>query len=304
MKDKQESTKVQDLSSASFTPSTMTDKVYAQVQDLEATNGGNEDLAPLVQARVAFSGASEENNVRKGGLAAGWTVGIYGHSEQPDYSFTRSITTRVGKLVVTETPLPGDPDNENIPAYMTAQGPVGIPYQCQIQEEKDQTIIQVRWLDFTVFFIAFFTIFWDFCIVLTALSAGWEVLLIPHAWVGLLLSYLTVCGFVNSTYITISRDCVEVDQRPLKLRFWGSNKIMFNKSGHEEMRVKRRLTTGGESVSISYEVHKWDYRNGSFVVLPMRNLTMDLAFFVAQEIQKYLAPRIAEASVVAEIEVV
>ena len=216
--------------------------------------------------------------------------------EHPQQVITRAVSTQVGQLVVTETPV----HSERAPAYISAQGPVDMPIRCQVQREGNQTIIQIRWFGGIVCCLTFFTVVWNGIVVFTMVFLGWFAVLIPHSWVGVFLIYLTACGFLNSTYITITYDNVEVDQRPLKL-CRPSKTIQFNKSGHEEMRVKRTVKTTDKGEHITYELHLWDTRTGSFTLLPFRHHQLEVALFLAQEIQKYLTLRTgAAASATAE----
>ena len=82
------------------------------------------------------------------------------------------------------------------------------------------------------------------------------------------LPYTTACGCLNFTYITVSHDNVEVDQRPLKLCS-RSRTTQFNKSGHEDIRVKRRLDNFSTRVQITYELDLGGTRTGSSTNVPV-----------------------------------
>ena len=212
--------------------------------------------------------------------------------EHPQQVITHAVRTQVGQLVVTETPV----HSERAPAYISAQGPVDMPIRCQVQREGNQTIIQIRWFGGIVCFMAFFTVVWNGFVIFSMVLLGWFAVLIPHSWVGVFLIYLTACGFLNSTYIIITYDNVEVDQRPLKL-CRPSKTTQFNKSGYEEIRVKRTVKTTKKGQHItSYELHLWDTRTGSFTLLPFQHHELEVALFSAQEIQKYLTLRTGTAA--------
>ena len=239
---------------------------------------------------------SSDVSLTDGTTTVGPTATAVTVEEHPQQVITRAVSTQVGQLVVTETPV----HSERAPAYISAQGPVDMPIRCQVQREGNQTIIQIRWFGGIVCCLTFFTVVWNGIVVFTMVFLGWFAVLIPHSWVGVFLIYLTACGFLNSTYITITYDNVEVDQRPLKL-CRPSKTIQFNKSGHEEMRVKRTVKTTDKGEHITYELHLWDTRTGSFTLLPFRHHQLEVALFLAQEIQKYLTLRTgAAASATAE----
>ena len=279
-------TKATNPSSVFSTPSTVTDDVYARVIETPDGHDG-EDIAPLIQATMV-----EDSNVVSNTTVAPTLTLDQSHPQQENPSFTHAVRTQVGQIVVTETPLHSD----RAPAYISAQGPVDMPSRCQVHREGDQTVIQIRWFSSSIFGLTLFTIIWNCFIVFSLFAAGWFVLLIPHTWIGVYLLYSTVCDFLNSTYITISHNCVQVDQRPLKL-CTPLKTTQFNKNGNAEIRVKRHVdTTSRGDVNITYELHNWDTRTGSFTVLPVRHRQMDVALFVAQEIQKYLSPRIGPSA--------
>ena len=223
-------------------------------------------------------------------------VAVEGQQVNP--SVPHTVRTQEGQLVVPETPLHSD----RTPDYISAEGPVDVPNFCKMYRKGDQTIIRIRWLEQQYGFgmlccgvcnsgIAPATVFAIF--VSTVLWYWW--LLLPPIWLGVSLLCPTACICLGSTYITISYDNVKFDQ-PMKL---GSRTTHFKKNGYEEIRVKRTeytsedAETGMITTSCKYKLHLCDTRTNSFTQVKSwyEDLNLDVALFVAQEINKYLTSR-------------
>ena len=200
----------------------------------------------------------------------------------------------VGWVATDSTPL----TSFRSPVYGGGQGHVHpCPENCQIHRHENVTCIKIRWLDAMAFWIGVFTIVWDGFLIAVAPYVGWMMLVLPHTWVGLWLTYITACGFMNSSYITITNHYVEVEQRPVNLCA-RRKKIQFEEGGYREIRVRQKSaeTKNGRAF---YEVYMWDGIHRSSTVLPLRNAAEDVALFVAGEIRKHMNP-----SVAAEIKIV
>ena len=140
-------------------------------------------------------------------------------------SFARSVKVNEDGLVdVLETPL----ESPNSPVYIRPRGVVEAPAvgYYSMHRQDDRTIIQINWLGkskvseiFCCLGVLVFTTYFAIFSVPGAntFSEGFTLSMrIFYATLMCCAVYLLACLFFNSVYITITRDGVKVDERPLK----------------------------------------------------------------------------------------
>ena len=247
----------------------------------------NIEAEPVAEATAVTVLEPESHGERDFGHGVDSSTIVVGiPTEQPIFSF-RFVMTLTGNAI---TVLPTD-DHHDI-AYITTPETVDLPHRFQIQRDNDRSTIQVRWMDSSVWRLAIFTALWICLVEFTAVTDGLG--LFP-AGIGVLFIYITLRKFMNATFVVITHDSVELRARPLN-DFMCSKIVRFDKSGYEEIRVKRTVDTREDRLSVTFELHKWDCRKGTFSILPVYTERMEEALFVAQEIRRYLAPRVPKAT--------
>jgi hypothetical protein len=125
------------------------------------------------------------------------------------------------RVVVDETVPPGGPGET---------GETGEPYRLSAAAHP-HVVLERSWFAPTVFFMAFFCVFWDgflvfwYAMALSAKGAHAHAapLLFPllHVGAGIAITYTTICGFVNTTRIAIENGALSVRHGPLP---WPGNR--------------------------------------------------------------------------------
>jgi len=126
-------------------------------------------------------------------------------------------------------------DGSPIPVQSLApaeEPPPGIPQPAEIITDSDGNSchLERRWFSRTTVGLAVFCVFWDGFLILWYLIAvfsksGKEMFLGPiaHVFIGIILTYITLAGFVNRTVISFDRQNLTVRHRPLP--WWGNRTI-------------------------------------------------------------------------------
>jgi hypothetical protein len=91
--------------------------------------------------------------------------------------------------------------------------------------------IHWRWFNITYLFVAFFCVAWDsFLVFWYSMAFGnpdapWIMKVFPigHVAVGVVLTYATLCGFLNATTLTVGHDALTVRHGPLP---WSGNRTL------------------------------------------------------------------------------
>lgn len=190
-------------------------------------------------------------------------------------------------IIVLEAPaeLPA-----SVPAYFKVQSPVAKPATMSVDSTINNCeIIQRKWkvnpglAGFGIMWNTFM-FFWNFI----AISNGiWIMFLFAtlHNMIGLFLIYQVLCGFYNSTFVTITSDNVQVEVRQLHWRKQRPKCVPMESI--QEVCCKRCVVHRGEnSTSITFEVQF--IKNGSRQVLLSNLQYLEEALFIEQEIEKFL----------------
>ena len=278
---------------AKASSSPLVDEIYGRNETDPKTNASNSDNngVPLVEARIV---ADEPPHWHHEEVEP--TVVVEGTSTQPHSQYYTSNNQGRRQPISRQKPM-------NDPSYITARGPIALPGRCHIHRELNQTMIKVRWLDNSICFLLFFTVVWDYFVASMLVEGGLVMLIVPHTWIGVWLTYTVTCGFVNSTYLTITNDYLVIHQFPLKVWCWsGPTVVSFEKTGYEEVHVRRRVERRRK---LKYEVQIVDLESGVSTDVPMLvSMSKEEALFVTQEVRKYLTPSTTEASAPTEMGVV
>lgn len=176
-----------------------------------------------------------------------------------------------------------------------------LPPGMTIDESAAGTIITRRWFNIAIVFLIFFCIAWDGFLVFwygIAFSTGapWIMTLFPlvHVAVGVGLTYFTLAGIFNRTWIKATDGVVSILHGPLP---WMGN-YTIPCSEIEQFYCKERVSHGKNGPSVTYQV--WVARHdGTSQKILAGSLTDDQAIFIEQRLEKALG--IADRTIPGEL---
>lgn len=82
-------------------------------------------------------------------------------------------------------------------------------------------VVERSWTSTAALPLVFFTLIWDGFLVLMLFGTGPGILCMPHAWIGLALSYYCAAVFLNKTRVAIEGGQLTVQHAPLP---WGTTR--------------------------------------------------------------------------------
>lgn len=130
------------------------------------------------------------------------------------------------------------------------------PASVVIGETPGEFALDYRWFSLKYVFMAFFCLFWDgFLVVWYAIGIGsgnLVMLLFPllHVAAGILITYATVAGFVNTTSVRISRSRIRVWHHPLPF----GRTIDLETGAVKQLFCQERINRGRNGISYSYDL--------------------------------------------------
>ena len=179
-------------------------------------------------------------------------------------------------------------------AAQAAQAPirpvVAMPASVQVQQDGQSARLVQRWYSLKYIPLAFFCVAWDAFLCFwysMALGGGmpWIFIVFPiaHLAVGVGLTYLTLCGFVNRTVLEITRDELAVWFEPLP---WiGEKKIKV--ADLKQLYCKEKVSRGENSTTTQYQLFAVT-RDDRQVQLISNLDSPDVALFLEQQIERWL----------------
>lgn len=174
-------------------------------------------------------------------------------------------------------------------AAQTAPRP-GVPKSITVSNAGGELRIVRRWFLPAAWFLVVFCGIWDTAVLTfigSAMASGeWGSVLFAslHATVGLLLSYLTIALFANTTRISVRRGELDVRHGPLP---WLGNGTYPVRSVRQLFTKEKVTTNKNGQPSRSYEVHFIDTDSNKkklLVGLP----DPQQAWFIESEIERHL----------------
>jgi hypothetical protein len=169
---------------------------------------------------------------------------------------------------------------------------VPLPPGYEIHTAPNALQITRRWRSASVWFLLFFTIFWNgFMIVWhsIAITQGqWMMSAfgLIHTAVGIGLAYSVVATFINSTAIRCQPGSLQIQHGPLP---WKGNKTLST-HGLEQLYCSEKISRGKNGSSTSYTIEAVYTGNRRETLL--KGLTdPDQALFIEQEIEHTLKIR-------------
>lgn len=175
-----------------------------------------------------------------------------------------------------------------------------LPAGFSIEDMGNSLEIRHRWFSPVFIFMLFFSLFWNgFMIVWHVIAIGSGAWIMSafgllHTAVGVVVGYVTLAGFVNTTTIRIGQGMLEVHTGPLP---WPGN-LSLAADEIRQVFCHEKITRGKNGPSYSYEVHA--ILRGEVRKPLLKGLTnAEQALFIEQELERFL--RIADQSVVGEL---
>jgi hypothetical protein len=175
------------------------------------------------------------------------------------------------------------------------------PQSVTVESQFDSLNIIYRWWSLKYIFLVVFCVAWDSFLVfwysMVPQGAPWIMILFPigHVAVGVGLTYYTVAGFMNRTFITINQQWITVTHAPLP---WFGNKridrIQVGQLYAEE--IRSQTSRGGTSVQYLLNIVLRDNTKLKFLA---GLSSPDVALFIEQTMEEYL--RIEDKPVIGEM---
>lgn len=166
---------------------------------------------------------------------------------------------------------------------------VSLPKNMEVRESASGFTIVRRWFSPKVFPMAGFCLLWNgflfFWYDKAFESGNLIAIFFPflHVAVGAGLTYSVLAGFLNKTYIGVSRQLLAVVTSPLPF----FNKKTLNPDDVEQLYSKEKVTRGRDSTTSTYEVHIVT-KSGKDIKLVSGLQQSEQALYIEQEIEKYL----------------
>lgn len=173
---------------------------------------------------------------------------------------------------------------------MAERAPVGLPAKFAVERLGNRLTLHWRWWTPALFFMLFFCIAWDSFLVFwysmaVGTSAPWIFVVFPiaHVAVGVVITYATLAGFINSTTVEIGQGILRVAHGPLP---WQGNQSL-NTADVDQLYCTRSASKSEDSESLSYNVMVRT-KTGRNVKLVSRLEDLDQALYIEQEIERHL----------------
>jgi hypothetical protein len=166
---------------------------------------------------------------------------------------------------------------------------MGMPDKIAIRQMGADLVITRKWFGLKTLMMTAFVIFWDGFLVFwyskATQSGDLMVKLFPllHVGVGVWLTYYTLAGYVNKTYIRINYEKLSVRHSPLP--YWGHKTILSRDI--RQLYSKEKISRSSKNQTVTYEVHAMTQEGRSIKLVPYLE-TSEQALFVEQEIEKFL----------------
>ena len=155
---------------------------------------------------------------------------------------------------------PSSPSDHHVQSDRTIDDLGPPPKGISVDAKDHYLFIKRRWFRWSFIFLTFFCLFWDGFLVVwytIALSAntgsiGVAFILFPliHVAVGLGLTYYTVAGYLNSTYLMINSETLRIQHKPLP--WFGQCEV--NLADVKQFYCKERVRRTKNGRSYSYEL--------------------------------------------------
>ncbi|MCP4420926.1 MAG: hypothetical protein GY805_30315 [Chloroflexi bacterium] len=169
------------------------------------------------------------------------------------------------------------------------------PEKVKLKEWGDGLTLHWHWFTWQILLLTIFAIFWNGIILGgfgSAIVSGTDnifhllpLLILPHFWIGLVMAYYTITGYVNKTTVTVDHNQLTVRHTPLP--WWGNKRV--DTSEIVQLYTKHNLSRyrRGNNWSGNFEVHAI-LKKGKHQKLLSGLESSEHVLFVEQTIEDYL----------------
>jgi DNA-directed RNA polymerase subunit RPC12/RpoP len=179
--------------------------------------------------------------------------------------------------------------------------PAPLPERLKVKDLPDGFLITRRWFTPAIIFMTLFAVVWDGFLLFwygAVVSAGAPTLfvLFPllHVAVGLGITYYVLCGYVNSTYIELSRGQLIIEHYPLP---WPGNR-RIPVAELDQLYTKEVIKRSKNGASTSYSVCVVD-KSGRKIDLVTGLPDTESGLYIEQQVESHL--RIADRPIAGEL---
>lgn len=178
---------------------------------------------------------------------------------------------------------------------------IELPKNLKIEKHRTSMLIIRTWFGPAIIFLTLFCVIWDgivgtFIIALLIKGQYAPLLFLSiHGTIGLVITYFTIAGYINKTFIDVDSSNIKITHRPLP---WpGQKSISLEKISQLYSKKKMYHTKNG--VHYKYEIHIIRENNKDEILI--NNLEKEeQALFIEQEIESFL--KIEDRAVEGEID--
>lgn len=181
------------------------------------------------------------------------------------------------------------------------RGEAPLPKGVKLENLDNGFEISRRWFSLKYIFMAFFCVFWDGFLIFwysLAFSMGAPLIMkvfpILHLAVGIYLTYSTLAGFFNTSYVTVNRQEVKVEHYPLP---W-PGKFTLPASDLDQLYVREIIHRGKNGTTTTYTLSAM-LRNGRKIDILKNMDSPEAGFYVEQQVERYLS--ISDQAVAGEL---
>lgn len=175
----------------------------------------------------------------------------------------------------------------------TPSSDVPIPADMQLDRNGKQLVLSWRWFNFTHVFMLFFCIVWDSFLFFwysqalsTNFNGGFNLIMVifplGHVAAGVAITWSTLAGFLNSTYLSASPEQLQVRHSPI----WMPGQQSLSSKQISQLFCRERESRTRNGVSVSYEVYALLKNNQEVKLVSMSK--PEQAAFIEQAIEKHL----------------
>ncbi len=170
---------------------------------------------------------------------------------------------------------------------------IGLPGKITLHHAGPDLIITRKWFGIKTLMLTAFVIFWDGFLIFWYRSAfqgfqGDDMLIFKlfpllHVGVGIWLTYFTLAGYVNKTFVRVNYEKISVRHKPLP--YLGHKTVQTRDV--KQLYSKEKISRSSKNTSVTYEVHALTHGGKSIKLVPYME-SSEQALFVEQEIERYL----------------
>jgi hypothetical protein len=177
----------------------------------------------------------------------------------------------------------------------TAEEPIKapMPENVSVEHRADGLRLSYRWFSGKFIFLAFFCLVWDgFLIFWYSMAftqnADLMMLIFPvlHVAVGFSLTYYTLAGFYNRTFVSVGRGTVSIEHRPIP---WFGNRTL-QAPEIAQLYTEQITTSGKNGPQVSYQLSAVSQDNKKIRLLSGMD-SLDSARYIERQVEDWLGIR-------------